>query len=89
MCRRGKVHGEDRTRPVGAVRCRDGAAHRRDEAAADGEAEARAGALPVGGIQPMELLENPGEPILRNPRSFIDDLQANGTFGLFRAENDG
>src|SRR6202163_3687753 len=58
--------GKDRADAVVAIGRRDRSAHRLDEAAADGEAEAGAGALPVGAPDAVEFVEDMSEMLGRD-----------------------
>ena len=61
---------------VAAVVGDDRAAHGLDEAAADGKAEAGAGALPVGGLHAIEFVEDAFEIVRRNAVAFVAASQA-------------
>src|SRR6267143_101672 len=67
-------NGEDRARAVPAIARYDRSAHRLDEAAADGEAEPGAGALPVGAPDAVELLEDMREMLGWDAAAFVENL---------------
>ena len=67
-----------KTAPLRSVRLAadDGAVHRLDEAARDGEPEAGAGADLVGLLRAVELVEDVLEIVRRNAASFVEHAQA-------------
>src|SRR6185437_12974383 len=67
--------GEDGAWPVAAVGGQNGAPHRFDEAARDGEAEAGAGADLVSLAGAVELVENALPVLGRNAVALVDDLE--------------
>src|SRR5260221_4654210 len=74
--RRGHRQGDGEVRAGGilAIACYDRSPHRLDEAAADGEAEPGAGALPVGAPDAVELLEDMREMLGWDAAAFVEDL---------------
>src|SRR5260221_5082856 len=81
-----KADGEHGAAAVAAVAGADGAAERFDEAAADGKAEPGAGALPVLGVDAIELVEDTLEVLLRHDLSFIHELDQVPAVVAARAE---
>src|SRR5258708_6788813 len=66
--------GEHRAGAILAIARYDRSAHRLDEAAADGEAEPGAGALPVGAPDAVELLEDMREMLGWDAAAFVENL---------------
>ena len=83
ISRNWQIEGDDRTRSVGSV-CRPyGAAHGFHEPATDRQAEPGSGAHPVTLTDPVELVKNLFDVLLRDTLAFIDDLKLYAATDLF------
>src|ERR1051326_9609846 len=84
--RHGKLDGENCTFAITPIIGVDGASHRRNEAAADGEPQAGTGALTITGANAVKLIEYAVDFRGRNSLAFIQDLDDNRLRSKSRAQ---